>query len=341
MGTTRNRPTMIAEQQLSAGMLPNVRTRPILDGSVTPRGIRLMATAVLAPELFWRQLKFADFDISEMSIASLTIATSKAPTDWVALPVFSMRRFFHSQILVRSAAGIEKPADLKGKRVGVPEYQQTGAVWVRGVLSDEFGVDSRDLLWFMERTPEISHGGATGFVPPPGIRMEYIPRTSSIGAMLLDGSLDATVLYIEPSFVDRSTADLSKTTAVRPLFPDMAAEAHRIYAKTGVFPINHTLVVRRSVLERDRSVGRALFDAFMAAKDAAASRRMSLLEPYLATGIMSDEKSAPPKPTSWPTASAEPQESRNGDALSRRARSHRTPHEARRSLHAGIPGLVA
>ena len=142
----------------------------------------------------------------------------------------------------------------------------------------------------MERTPEISHGGATGFVPPPGIRMEYIPRTSSIGAMLLDGSLDATVLYIEPSFVDRSTADLSKTTAVRPLFPDMAAEAHRIYAKTGIFPINHTLVVRRSVLERDRSIGRALFDAFMAAKDAAASRRMGLLEPYLATGIIGEEK---------------------------------------------------
>jgi 4,5-dihydroxyphthalate decarboxylase len=269
-------------------MLPNVRTQPILDGSVAPRGIRLIATAVNAPELFWRQLKFADFDISEMSIASLTIATSKAPTEWVAMPVFSMRRFFHSQILVRTAAGIAEPADLRGKRIGVPEYQQTGAVWCRGVLSDEFGVDPRDCLWFMERTPEVSHGGATGFVPPPGIRFEYIPPSSSIGAMLLDGTLDATLLYIEPSFVDRSTADLTKTSAVRPLFADPAAEAHRAFAKTGIFPINHTLVVRRSVLERDPSTARALFDAFMAAKEGAARRRMSLLEPLLATGVASE-----------------------------------------------------
>jgi 4,5-dihydroxyphthalate decarboxylase len=281
---------MSAELELSAAMLPNARTRAILDGSVAPQGIRLLVSPIAAPELFWRQLKFSDFDVSEMSVASLTIATSKAPTsvpgtgEWVALPIFSMRRVFHSQILVRAAAGIEKPADLRGKRIGVPEYQQTGAVWCRGPLLDEFGVDARDCLWFMERTPEISHGGSTGFTPPPGIRFEYIPPSTNIGEMLLNGTLDATLLYIEPSIVDRSTADLN-TPAIRPLFPSPLAEAHRYYAKTGVYPINHTVVVRRSILEREPWVAQSLFDAFGEAKARAAKRRLSLLEPLLATGV--------------------------------------------------------
>jgi len=276
--------TMTALLELSAAMLPNVRTKAILDGSVTPDGIRLIASPSGAPELFWRQLKFSEFDVSEMSVASLTIATSHAPTEWVALPVFSMRRFFHSQILVRAAARIEQPSDLRGKRIGVPEYQQTGAVWCRGVLSDEFGLDPRDCLWFMERTPEISHGGATGFAAPPGIRFEYIAPPSNIGEMLLAGTLDATLLYIAPSLVDRSTANLD-TPAIRPLFRDPQAEAHRYFAKTGVYPINHTLVVRRALLEREPWIARSLFDAFIEAKALAANRRLSLLEAAAATGI--------------------------------------------------------
>ena len=90
--------------------------------------------------MFWRQLKFAEFDVSEMSVSSLVIATSNGPTEWVAIPVFTMRHFFHTSVLVRKAAGIEKPSDLRGKRIGVPEYQQTWAVWSRGIFADEFGV---------------------------------------------------------------------------------------------------------------------------------------------------------------------------------------------------------
>ena len=108
-------------------------------------------------------------------MSSLTIATSQGPTQWVALPVFTTREFFHLRILVRVASGIEKPADLKGKRVGVPEYQQTAAIWGRGVLQHEFGVHPRDIEWHMERTPETSHGGSTGFKPPEGVTVHRIP----------------------------------------------------------------------------------------------------------------------------------------------------------------------
>src|SRR3954447_9695880 len=135
--------------ELSIALARNENTQAILDGELMPDGIKLYPTALHPSEMFWRQLKFAEFDVSEMLMSSLTIATSKAPTQWVAIPVFTTREFFHLRILVRPAAGIEKPADLKGKRVGVPEYQQTAAIWGRGVLQHEFGVQPRDMELFM------------------------------------------------------------------------------------------------------------------------------------------------------------------------------------------------
>ena len=107
------------------------------------------------------QLHFKEFDISEMSLSSLTIATAAGIKDWVAIPVYSARMFFHTRILVHNDSGIETPQDLKGKRVGVPEYQQTSAIWSRGILEHEFGVAPKDMEFFMERPPEMSHGGAT------------------------------------------------------------------------------------------------------------------------------------------------------------------------------------
>jgi 4,5-dihydroxyphthalate decarboxylase len=273
--------------QLSAALMRNPRTAPLLDGEIAPEGIELVATASDAPEQFWRQLKFAEFDVSEMSIASFTIATSKAPTDWVALPVFTMRRMFHSTVMVRADSGIEKPTDLAGKRVGVPEFQQTGAVWVRGVFSDEFGLDPRSIHWFMERLPDVSHGGATGFQAPAGIRLEYIPLSSSIGEMLVDGSLDATILYIRANLVDRSSIDARNHPRVRMLFPDPLAEGNRYYAKAHTYPINHCVVVRRSLLAGEPGIARRLYDAFVAAKQRVAQRRLSLLGPHAETGVLS------------------------------------------------------
>src|SRR5262245_58614241 len=155
--------------ELSIALSDNENTRPLLDGVVEAEGLRLVPTAVHPSEMFWRQLKFGDFDVSEMSMSSLLIATSRGPTPWVALPVFTSREFFHTRVLVRADAGIAKPEDLRGKRVGVPEYQQTAAIWGRGVLQHEFGVHARDMEWFMERPPDKSHGGATGFMPPAGV----------------------------------------------------------------------------------------------------------------------------------------------------------------------------
>ena len=149
--------------ELSIALSDNERTRPLLEGRVAPQGIKLVPTMVHPSEMFWRQLRFAEFDVSEMSMSSLIIAVSRGDTRWVAIPVFTMRKFFHTSIIVRTDSGIAVPADLRGKRIGVPEYQQTWAIWSRGILQHEFDVHARDIEWFMERNPDKSHGGATGF----------------------------------------------------------------------------------------------------------------------------------------------------------------------------------
>src|SRR5579871_6108698 len=178
---------------LSIALSSNPNTRPLIDVVVASEGINLTPTVVHPSEMFWRQLKFGEFDVSEMSMSSLVISTSRGPTPWVALPVFTTREFFHTRILVRADAGIAAPADLKGKRVGVPEYQQTAAIWGRGVLENEFGVHPRDMEFFMERVPDKSHGGATGFRPPAGVTVNQIPASTNIGEMLVRGELDATL----------------------------------------------------------------------------------------------------------------------------------------------------
>jgi 4,5-dihydroxyphthalate decarboxylase len=272
---------------LSLCMGLNERSRPIIDGTVAPDAIELLATAAHPSEIFWRQLHFADFDVSEMSVSSFLIATARGDTRWVGLPIFTYRQFFHTWALVRADAGIERPEDLRGKRVGVPEYQQTAALWGRGVLQHEFGVAPEEMIWYMERTEERSHGGATGFQPPPGLRFHRIPPNESIASLLLAGKLDASLLYVgDRNLVDRSGMDLSGNPRVRPLFPDPVAEGARYYQKTGLFPINHAVVVRRSLLERHPWVAINLYKAFEAAKELAAARARAQAEVYCTLGLL-------------------------------------------------------
>src|SRR6266705_3331308 len=173
--------------ELSVALSDNPRTRPVIEGRVSFEGLRLVPTAVHPSELFWRQLKFGDFDVSEMSMSSLMMARAQGDERWAGLPVFTTRKLFHAEILVRRAAGIEKPTDLKGRRVGVPEYQQTAALWTRGALEHEFGVQARDMQWWMERVPSHSHRGAVGFDAPPGVTINQVPAEKNLGGMMLAG----------------------------------------------------------------------------------------------------------------------------------------------------------
>jgi 4,5-dihydroxyphthalate decarboxylase len=275
---------------LSIALSDNPNTRPLIDGAIEPEGISLTPTAIHPSEMFWRQLRFAEFDVSEMSMSSLLIATARGPTPWLALPVFTTREFFHTRIWVRSDAGIAAPADLKGKRVGVPEFQQTAAIWGRGVLENEFGVRPRDMEFYMERVADKSHGGATGFKPPHGVTVHQIPAEKNIGEMLVGGELDATLLYLSHrNLVDRSRIDLAADSRVRPLFADRAAEGRRYYAKTGIYPINHTVVVRRSLAEQHPWIVLNLYAAFAAARAEVLRAGAAAFASHFETGVISDD----------------------------------------------------
>ena len=275
--------------ELSAALGNHARARPLVDGTVEPKGIRLLGTTLGGSETFWRQLKFAEFDVSEMSMSSLLILTERGASPWVAIPVFT--RVFHYTRggLVRKDRGIEGPADLRGKRLGVPEYQQTAALWARGILKDHWGVDPTEIEWYMERPPEMSHGGATDFVPPPGVRLQYIPRETNMGEMVINGTIDGALLYHQSdNLVDRSSIDLRGHPLIRRLYPDAAAEARRHYTATGIYPINHTVVIRRSILEAHPWVARSLYDAFLTVKERLRKERDAQLEPWFATGLFGE-----------------------------------------------------
>ncbi|HKY07870.1 MAG TPA: hypothetical protein VJQ55_06500, partial [Candidatus Binatia bacterium] len=215
----------------------NERVEPLMNGAVEADGIEIIPTYSHPSETFWRQLKFHEFEVAEMSMSSYLIARSRG-ADMIALPVFPSRRFFHAEQSYHVDSGIKGPNDLNGKRIGVGEYQQTAALWARGVLEHDFGVSQYTVHWYMERTEELSHGGATGFAPPPGISFHRIPAEKSMASMLVNNEIDVAPIAGHLSrainIIDRSThmrgseGDWSK---VKPLFPDEIAEAKRFVAK--------------------------------------------------------------------------------------------------------------
>ena len=276
--------------QLSLAIASNPRTWPILDGTVKPDGIELVPTILHPSEMFWRQLRFADFDVSEMSVSSLMMARAGGDERWVGMPIFTTRKFFHTEILVRRDSGIEKAADLKGRRVGVPEYQQTAALWTRGVLQHEFGVNQTEMEFWMERVPTHSHAGGVGFKPPPGVTIHQIPIEKSIGSMTVSGELEAVIHYIRhDNLVDRSKIDLNNHPDVGTLFPDPIAEGVRFFRKTSIYPINHGMVVRREIAEQHPWVVLNLLKAFDKAAAIADAQRMEQVDYHVASGAISQE----------------------------------------------------
>jgi 4,5-dihydroxyphthalate decarboxylase len=278
----------MANLQLSLAITSNPRSWPIVDGRVKADGIEFTKTVLGPAEMFWRQLSFAEFDVSEMSMSELMMIRNRGDDRFIGIPVFTTRRFYHTGIFVRKDAKIASPADLKGKRVGVPEYVQTSALWTRGILENEFGIAPKDMTFFMERVPARSHAGAIGFKAPPGVCINHIPPEKSIGSMMLSGELDACMSYNRRhgDLIDRSDADLDNHPDIGPLFPDSAAEAVRYYKKTGIYPINHGMVVKRAVFERNPWVVINILKAFDQANDIADAERREHVAYHLETGLV-------------------------------------------------------
>ena len=256
----------------------NERVKPLMDGAVEPEGVELIPTTSDPSETFWRQLKFQEFEISEMSLSSYLIAKSRG-MDMIAIPVFPARRFMHAQLSYHVDSGIRQPGDLVGKRIGVGEYQQTASLWTRGVLEHDFGVSQFKVDWYMERTEELSHGGATGFTPPKGISFHRIPPDKSLASMLVSREIDAAAVnrafQKETNIIDRSThirARAGDWSKVKPLFPDGIAEGTRFFEKHGYVPANHTYIIRGDIYRKYPWLAFNLYQAFVKAKEWAQAR---------------------------------------------------------------------
>jgi len=281
----------VAKIELSFASSRHDGVVPLMNGTVSPEGVELVPMRSPPSETFWRQLKFGDFEISEMSISSYLMARSQG-TDLIAIPVFPSRSFFQNLLWYHADSGIKAPGDVAGKRWGVPEYQQTAVLWARGILEHDFGVSQFSIDWFMERTEALSHAGATGFTPPEKIRFHRVPEDDSLASMLVNQRLDVILAFGDPkrgdvSMIDRgaqrasSEGDWSK---VRPLFPDPIAEGTRYFREHGFIPVNHTYAIRGDVHQRYPWLAFNLFTAFVKAKSVAMERLAEELPTSLVWG---------------------------------------------------------
>jgi 4,5-dihydroxyphthalate decarboxylase len=249
---------------LTLGCWDYDRTRPLIDGRVRAEGIDLTVQIARPHETFSRMLERQAFDVSEMSLASYVSLKGKGACPFVAIPVALSKIFRHSCIYVRPDAGIEKPQDLKGKRVGAIRYGSTGTVFMRGMLQDEYGVRAEDMEWFLGRLNTATD--PINMDPPRlpgGLRVEALSAEQTLEAMLEAGELDALMsLYIPVSF------EAGKPW-IRRLFANYKQVEQESYRRTRIFPIMHTVVVRQGVYDAHPWVAPAMYKAFCQARDVA------------------------------------------------------------------------
>jgi 4,5-dihydroxyphthalate decarboxylase len=240
------------------------RTAALADGRVRPEGVDLTYLDLPVEETFFRMLRFAEFDVAELSLSSYVISMARG-APFVAIPVFPSRAFRHNGVYVRAGAGIEAPQDLVGRRVGVPEYQMSAAVWIRGILADHYGVPVGSVTY---RTGGLHDPGRHEKLPidPPGVKIEPIPPGETLAGMLVRGEIDALYSPRVPR------PFLQGDLRVHRLWPDAASEEKAYVSRTGIFPIMHLVAIRRDVYEANRWVARSLYKAFEEAKAVAEAR---------------------------------------------------------------------
>jgi 4,5-dihydroxyphthalate decarboxylase len=236
------------------------RTRALSDGRVRPDGIDLTCLDLPVEETFFRMLRHHEFDIAEMSLSSYVMSCFAEQPPFIAIPIFPSRYFRHSCIYLHAASGISEPRDLAGRRVGTPEYQMTAPVWIRGILSDEFGVANESVTYVCGGLEEPNRPEKLPLFLPPSIRLERLGPGKTLAAMLAAGEIDALYTAREPSTFRGGDGRVTR------LFSEFAAVERDYFRRTRIFPIMHTVVLRRDVYERHPWVAQSLCKAFAAAQ---------------------------------------------------------------------------
>lgn len=236
------------------------RTEALQSGAVRPDGIDLNFQVLDVEETFFRMLRNREFDVAELSMSSYCVTLGRENPGFIAIPVFPSRFFRHSCIFVSAKSGIEKPEDLVGKRIGVPEYQMTAPVWIRGILQDEYGIDPASVTYVTGGEEEPGREEKLKLNLPDKFKVEPIGPTQTLKRMLADGEIDALHTARAPSTF------YSEPGKVRRLFPNFVDVEKAYFAKTGIFPIMHVVAIRRDVYEKNRWIAQALYKAFVEAQ---------------------------------------------------------------------------
>jgi 4,5-dihydroxyphthalate decarboxylase len=250
----------MARLKLSLACWDYDRTRALADGSVRPEGIDLVCLNLPVEETFFRMLRRREFDVAEMSLSSYVLSLQRRDAPFVAIPVFPSRVFRHSGIFVSAKSGITRPEQLARRRVGVPEYQMTAAVWIRGLLADEFGVAPSSPRYLTGGLEQTGRGEKLPLRLPARFRVRSIGPKQTLAAMLAAGEIDALHSPRVPSTL------AAQPGSVRRLFRDYAAAERDYYRRTRLFPIMHTVVIRRALYERFPWIAGSLAKAFAAAQ---------------------------------------------------------------------------
>ncbi len=239
------------------------RTRPLFDGRVRIEGCDPIFLPQSPEEIFFRAFVHKEFDVSELSLSSYVMRRSKGDCPYVGIPAFISRTFRHSAIYVRTDRDINRPADLRGRLVGIPEYQQTAAVWVRGLLQDDYGVSPRDLRWVSGGMEMPGRVEKVPFAVPSGVVLEGMPEGKTLSGMLETGEIDALIAPRAPSCFTRGVSNVGR------LFTNFGADEEEYYRRTGIFPIMHIVGVKTELATRHPWLPASLYKAFLAAKDIA------------------------------------------------------------------------
>jgi 4,5-dihydroxyphthalate decarboxylase len=236
------------------------RVRALRDGRVNVEGCAVTFLPLYPEEIFHRTFKYQEFDVPEMSFSSYIRTVAAGTSEYVGIPAFVSRLFRHSGIYIRADAGIEKPEDLRGKRIGLPEYQITAVVWMRGLLQHEYGIHPTEIHWRNGGQEQPGRGERTPLKPIEGLDLKPIGSDQTLVNMLRDGELDALFTARPPSTF------LAGEPHIKRLFPNTREAELAYYKKTGHFPVMHLVGIRKTLVEQYPWLPTSVYKAFCEAK---------------------------------------------------------------------------